>query len=94
MTALPLYRAELPEALLTQPLDALTLLYHRPSGQTHMVMSPVPEILDALRGGAADAEMLYARLSRAFDPGPAEEAIPAIAAHLEEMMRLGVVRRS
>ncbi|MET0137061.1 MAG: HPr-rel-A system PqqD family peptide chaperone [Sphingobium sp.] len=93
MTDLSLYRAEPPDALLVQPLDELTLLYHRPSGQTHMVMSPVPEILDALRAGAADAMTLHARLLRAFDLGPADEAIPVIAAHLEEMTRLGVVRR-
>lgn len=93
MTAQPLYRAETPDALLVQPLDDLTLLYHRPSGQTHMVMSPVPEILDALSEGAADAAAVHRRLMRDFDPGPADEAIPAIAAHLEEMERLGVVRR-
>lgn len=93
MTASPLYRAEPPEALLVQPLDELTLFYHRPSGQTHMVMSPVPEILEALREGAANAATLHARLSRNFDLGSAEEAMSIIAAHLDEMTRLGVVRR-
>lgn len=93
MTAQPLYRAEPPDALLVQPLDDLTLLYHRPSGQTHMVMSPVPEILDTLREGAADAATVHRRLMRDFDAGPAEEVLPVIAAHLDEMERLGVVRQ-
>lgn len=89
----PLYCAEPADMLLVQPLDALTLLYHRPSGQTHLVMSPVPEILSTLQEGAADAGEVYARLLSEFDPGSAGDAIPVISAHLEEMARLGVVRR-
>jgi len=32
-------------------------------------------------------------LMRDFDAGPAEEVLPVIAAHLDEMERLGVVRQ-
>jgi PqqD family protein of HPr-rel-A system len=88
------YRAQPPEALLVRPLDDLTLLYHRPSGQTHMVVSPVPEILAALQQGAADAATLHARLSREFDLGDPAQAQAEIAAHLAEMASLGVVSRA
>ena len=36
-------------------LEGLTLLYHRPSGITHVLLPPAPEILDALAEGPADA---------------------------------------
>ena len=34
-------------------LDGLVLLYHRPSGMTHIVAPPAPQILEALRLGPA-----------------------------------------
>ncbi len=48
MTSLPRYRAIPATDLIVRPLADITLVYHRPSGQTHMVASPVPEILAAL----------------------------------------------
>ena len=44
------YRAAAPETLRIVPLDALTLVYHRSSGITHIVDAPVPEILETLGG--------------------------------------------
>lgn len=44
----PLYTAIPATDLIVRPLADITLVYHRPSGQTHMVASPVPEILAAL----------------------------------------------
>lgn len=44
------------------PLDSLIAIYHRRSGQTHLVTSPVPEILAALRQGDADIGELLRRL--------------------------------
>ncbi len=93
MTAEPYYRAEPGDALLVQPLDDIVLLYHRPSGQTHMVASPVPEILAALRAlGDAPASAVHDILARDFDLGAPQEARAEIAAHLAEMATLGVVR--
>ena len=42
------YKAAPPAALRIVPLDALTLIYHRASGITHVVDSPVPEMIAAL----------------------------------------------
>jgi PqqD family protein of HPr-rel-A system len=88
------YLAEPEEAIVMRVLDDITLLYHRPSGQTHMVVSPVPEILDALhRDGAGDVGAVLARLALSYDLGEVDAARVAIAAHLDEMAQLGLVRR-
>ncbi len=71
----------------------MVLLYHRPSGQTHMVISPVPEILEALEDGdPASARDVLRRLSRVYDLGAADAALPEIAAHLSSMAALGLIR--
>ena len=65
------------------PLDDLVLLYHVRSGQTHMVISPVPEMLEAMADGAPlSASDLYARLARDFADAAALRAQPAIATFL------------
>lgn len=95
MTAPILYRHEGDGAILTSALDDIVLLFHRPSGQTHMVASPVPELLDALRkGGPATARELWERLSHDYDLGPADRASELIEAHLVELLALGLVRPS
>ncbi|WP_461158981.1 HPr-rel-A system PqqD family peptide chaperone [Sphingobium sp. TomMM35A] len=76
-------------------LEDITLLYHRASGQTHMMISPVPEILDALDEEAdATAAQLHARLERHYDLGEPEQAIAELEAHLESLTALGLVCRS
>ncbi len=76
-------------------LEDIALLYHRASGQTHMMISPVPEILDALdEGGDATAAQLHARLECHYDLGAPEQAIAEIQAHLESLTALGLVGRS
>lgn len=95
MSAPILYRHEGDDAVLTRALDDIVLLFHRPSGQTHIVVSPVPELLAALRdGGPATAPDLLDRLSATYDLGPAADAIGQIEAHLAELAALGLVRRA
>jgi PqqD family protein of HPr-rel-A system len=74
-------------------LDGLSVLYHAPSGMTHIVVAPAPEILAALRDGPADAPELLRRLSEryAFEGDEAEVAIHARLGELEEA---GLVRRA
>ncbi|MGE4322260.1 MAG: HPr-rel-A system PqqD family peptide chaperone [Sphingobium sp.] len=94
MTSHHSYRAGSDAALVERRLDDLVLLYHRPSGQTHMVVSPVPEILNALHAvPGATAAQVRARLARDFDLDEEGEADAAIALHLEDMARLGLVTR-
>lgn len=86
------YCQPMEDALVACALDDMVLLYHRPSGQTHMVISPVPEILAALDDGVAlTAGEVHAALARHYDLGTAEEAVTEIAAHLEELTALGLV---
>jgi PqqD family protein of HPr-rel-A system len=77
-------------------LEDITLLYHRSSGQTHMVISPVPEILDALGedDSPVTAAQVHARLERRYDLGEPEQAIAEIEAHLAGLTAFGVVRRA
>lgn len=86
------YAADPPAARLTVALDALVAIYHRPSGTTHLLASPAPELLDALGEGAADAGEMLTRLSREFElPDAAAEAIEA---RMEELVTAGLAWRA
>ena len=94
MTSLPiLYQAEPAEGLLIEPLDAITLVYHRRSGVTHMVAEPVPEILAVMRADVLDACGVLARLGEQFDLDAGEEALASVAARLNELAELGLIHR-
>src|SRR3546814_5936298 len=79
------YRAENPASIAVHPFDALTLLYHRRSGITHMVIAPAPQIL-AVMGSEelAVADILH-RLSQDFDLGTEgqESLLAVISARLD-----------
>ena len=86
------YCQDSPDAILSCALEDMALFYHRPSGQTHMVISPVPEILEALGEGASmSAREVHARLAREYDLGPEADAIAQIEAHLDDLAALGLV---
>ena len=85
------YRAAAPETLRIVPLDALTLVYHRASGITHIVDSPVPEILEILADGPLTAPVLLALLGETFDLADADPE--ALAARLDELAAVGLVER-
>ena len=74
-------------------LDGLTALYHRPSGMTHILVTPAPEILAALAEGPADADELLRRIGERFEI-EAEDAGEAVAARLAELEAAGLVRRA
>ena len=86
----PLFAADPPDHLRIVPLDALTAIYHRPSGQTHIVSEPMPEILAALGVGPMTAEQLLARLSETADIFADPEAL---LARLAELEAIGLVFR-
>lgn len=86
-----LYRAAAPETLRIVPLDALTLIYHRASGITHIVDAPVPEILETLAAEPLTAPDLLARLAETFDLVDADPA--ALAVRLDELAAVGLVER-
>ncbi len=90
----PYYQAEQTTERIIHPLDALTLIYQRRSGITHIVAQPVPEILAAMGDDACDAKTIAERLSLDFDFGAQDEAIAVIAARLEELAALGLLERT
>jgi len=85
------YRAAAPETLRIVPLDALTLVYHRASGITHVVDAPVPEMLEALGRDDLSVGQLLARLSDRYDLLDADPA--ALAIRLDELVEAGLVER-
>lgn len=85
------YRAAAPETLRIVPLDALTLVYHRASGITHVVDAPVPEMLEALDRDDLTVDQLLARLSERYELLDADPA--ALAIRLDELVEAGLVER-
>jgi PqqD family protein of HPr-rel-A system len=85
------YRAADPRTLRIVPLDALTLVYHRASGITHIVDAPVPEILETLGAEALAADELLIRLSERFELADADG--DALTARLGELAAVGLVER-
>jgi PqqD family protein of HPr-rel-A system len=86
----PTYIADAAEALTTVALDGLSLVYHAPSGATHIVAPPAPEILQSLAEGPADAAELLRRLHEKYEFDGDE----AIHARLGELEEAGLVRRA
>ena len=90
--AAPVFIADPGEAIRLIMLDGLSALYHRPSGTTHIVAPPAPEILEALQEGPADVAELLARLRARYDLE--ERADEAIGIRLIELEQAGLVRRA
>lgn len=79
------------DQLLIEPLDGLTLVYHRESGQTHLLAEPLPQLLEMLSHGPASAEGLTDRLTRRFDLADPETAQQRVHDCLDQLAKLGLV---
>ena len=88
----PRYIADPEREVRSVLLDGLTLLFHGPSGMTHIVAPPAPQILEALRLGPADVSELLGRL-RAWYDFEVEEDIEALEARILELEAAGLVSR-
>ena len=84
-----IYRAPPPSALLVQPLDAFTAIFHRPSGTTHLLVAPAPQILEALSGEGMSLDALLESLAAAYELADADRT--ALAARLDELVAAGLV---
>ncbi len=83
------YRAAADDALLIRSLDAFTAVFHRPSGQTHLLAAPAPEILAALAAGPMTLDALHAALAADYELDGAE----GLATRLDELVAVGLVSR-
>jgi PqqD family protein of HPr-rel-A system len=85
------YRSAGSASMLAVRLDMLTAIYHRASGQTHLVASPAPEILAALDGRELGITALLDLLRDEFDLVDADEDL--LAARLAELVETGLVEQ-
>lgn len=89
----PRFVADSPAEVRTEALETLTALYHRPSGTTHVLAPPAPQILEALADRPGDADELLRRMGERFELA-SDDAPAAIAARLAELEAAGLVRRA
>jgi PqqD family protein of HPr-rel-A system len=87
----PVYTADASEGVLRVDLDALTALFHRRSGVTHVVAEPVPQIVSALAGQSLTLGALFAALSRDHELIDDAETRAALSARLDELQEVGLV---
>lgn len=91
--AAPVYAADPPDSVRAVELEGLALLFHRPSGLTHFLAPPAPQILEALSAGPASAAEIATLIGERFDID-SEDPAAAIAARLAELEAAGLVRRT
>jgi PqqD family protein of HPr-rel-A system len=84
----PRWRAADPASLIAVPVDGLTALYHRPSGQTHLLAEPAPEILAALSGRALTLAGLRDALAAAHN---LEGDDAALQERVDELQAAGLI---
>lgn len=73
-------------------IDGLMLVFHRPSGTTHFLTSPIPEMLAVLAEAPSDAAELCRRLCERFDLAHDDEALMVVEARLGELIASGLVQ--
>jgi len=88
----PRYRAAAAALLIVEPLDIFTAVFHRPSGVTHLLNEPAPQILEALAREPLDRNALLARLARSYDLGDID-GTAVMDARLGELEAAGLVDR-
>ncbi len=88
------YRAASPGALRVEPLGELTAIFDRRSMQTHLVVSPMPEILGLMDDVPCNATALTARLAAAFDLDGEGDTCTIVAERLGELAAMGLVERA
>jgi PqqD family protein of HPr-rel-A system len=74
--------------------DGFTILYHRPSGMTHVLASPAPEILAVIADDPGNVTEIVGRLGAAHDLAGDDALDAIVAARLEELEAAGLVRRA
>jgi PqqD family protein of HPr-rel-A system len=87
----PLYRAEPIDSCHATDVEGMTLFYHRASGVTHLLASPLPEMLTLLREVPSCATTLAERLCHRLAIPCDEEAITVVTERLAELDAIGLV---
>lgn len=90
----PRFFAEPADQRIVQALDAMTLIYQKRSGITHIVAEPVPQILAVMGPDSCDAALILKRLQAVFDIATSDMAHSIVSERLAELESLGLVERS
>lgn len=70
----------------------MTLVFHRPSGTTHFLASPAPEMLTLLAETPMNAATLCQRLCEQLGLPHDDEALYVVEARLDELIASGLAR--
>ena len=89
----PRYVTDSPELVQKVEFDGLTALFHLPSGTTHILAAPAPQILEALAKGPATAATIMTRIRKDFEVDSARGAMLILEARLDELEAAGLVAR-
>jgi len=87
-----LYRSDFLHHCRTHAIDGMLLVFHRPSGTTHFLASPVPEMLELLAEAPSDSAGLCRRLCERLDVPQDDEALAVVAARLRDLVASGLVQ--
>ena len=88
------YRAAPPGALRIEPLGELTAIFDRRSMQTHLVVSPMPEMLEAMGADVCNSAALAERLAATFDIDGGADIQQILGERLGELAAMGLVARA
>lgn len=88
----PTYRTDFPQDCRTHPIDGMTLVFHRPSGATHFLDSPLPEMLALLAAEPMEARRLTATLCSTLGVTEDDEARAVVDARLADLAAIGLVK--
>lgn len=86
-----LYKGPHPHDYALVALDGLSALFDRRSGQTHLVASPVPELLALMDEAPRTINALLTELAKQFELEEGEDHAASLTARLEELAALGLV---
>jgi len=88
----PTFRTQFLQHCRTHPIDGMTLVFHRPSGTTHFLDSPAPEMLDLLAAAPMDAARLTSALCARLGLDEDSEARTVVEARLAQLVDAGLVQ--
>lgn len=88
----PRYRTVAADLILVEPLDIFTAVFHRPSGITHLLSEPAPQIMETLVPAPLTLAALVQFLTQHFDLDAADAAT-TLQARLDELEAVGLVDR-
>jgi PqqD family protein of HPr-rel-A system len=83
----PLFAGPAQNGLVSSALGDMTALYHRKSAITHLVVEPVPQILELLSAGPLSAPAILDGLGLVQD----SDSLAALFARLDEMEKSGLI---